>query len=391
MTNFCVVTGTRADFGLIRSLLSAIDLHDHFEYKLIAMGTHFSPEYGETYREILDFGITIDFRCDMLLSATSHAGAAKSFSLTTLAMADYFSSKNIDAVIILGDRYEALAVASAALIFNIPIIHLCGGEVTNGAIDDAIRHSISKMASIHFVANEEYRSRVIQLGERPETVHVVGGLGVDAICSTKVLTKSELEQKIDYRFGDKNLLVTYHPVTRNISRTVVEFQNLLAALESFPEIHLLFTMPNADPESDRMWGLINEFVSNRNNSKLVKSMGQKNYYSALKIVDGVVGNSSSGIAEAPSFQIGTINIGNRQNGRTMGSSVISCDPNIDDINSAIIELYSDKFQSKLSFAENPYGDAGATNCIIKILEKIDFQNIRKSPFFDITQGDETCL
>ena len=383
MTNFCVVTGTRADFGLIRGLLSAIDLHDNFEYNLIAMGTHFSPEYGETYREILDSGITIDFRCDMLLSATSHAGVAKSFSLTTLALADYFSSKNIDAVLILGDRYEALAVASAALIFNIPIVHLCGGEVTDGAIDDAIRHSISKMASLHFVANEEYRSRVIQLGEQPETVHVVGGLGVDAISSTKVLTQSELEKQIDYRFGDKNLLITYHPVTRNMNRSVVEFQNLLAALESFPEIHLLFTMPNADPESDRLWGLINEFVSNRKNSKLVKSMGQKNYYSALKIVDGVVGNSSSGIAEAPSFQIGTINIGNRQNGRKMGSSIINCDPNTDDICSAVIELYSDKFQSKLSLSKNPYGDAGATTCIIKILEKIDFKNIRKGPFYDI--------
>ena len=388
MKKFCITSGTRADFGLLKNLIYALRDDEQLDYKLVVMGTHFSSEYGNSYEEILDAGLSIDFRCDMLLSSTSHAGVAKSFGLTAIAMADYFGSNNFDAVVVLGDRYEALAVSSVALIFNIPIIHLCGGEVTSGAIDDSIRHSITKMSSLHFVSNKEYERRVIQLGENDNTVHITGGLGVDAISSLKVFKRSELEKNIDFKFGEKNLIVTFHPAKAYLGASEKQLTNLLAALHDFQDIFLIFTMPNADAESDTLWNLIKQFVAQRENSILIKSMGQKNYYSALKIVDGVIGNSSSGISEAPSFGIGTINIGDRQKGRLLADSIISCDGSVSSIKNSINLLYSKGFRNKLSKSVNPYGRPGAVEKIMHVLKKIKSEELVKQPFKDINYGSQ---
>jgi GDP/UDP-N,N'-diacetylbacillosamine 2-epimerase (hydrolysing) len=319
----------------------------------------------------------------MLLSSTSQSGVSKSFGLAAIAMADYFASNEFDAIILLGDRYEALAIASIALIYNIPIIHLCGGELTYGAIDDAVRHSISKMATIHCVANQEYAKRVMQLGEASEFVYTVGGMGVDAISDTEILTKDELQRELNFEFSERNLLVTFHPTTTKYGSARNDFQELLEALGEFKDINLIFTMPNADTESDSLIGLIRDFVVNRENSIFIRSLGQKKYYSVLKIIDGVVGNSSSGICEAPSFKIGTINIGDRQIGRDFARSIIQCEPKCTEISQAISMLYDVDFQEEIKRTVNPYGCAGSTKKILEILKSTDFKNVIKPPFKDL--------
>lgn len=383
MKTFCVVTGTRADFGLLSTLISVIDKDPDTEYKLVCMGTHFSSEYGNTYREIEASGAKIHFRCDMLLSSTSPAAVAKSFGLAVISIGDYFTHNQFDAVVILGDRYEALAIATIALISGLPIVHLCGGEVTSGAIDDSMRHAITKMASIHCVANKTYANRIIQLGESIDTVHIVGGLGVDNISLTSLLSRQELEQQLDFRFLERNLLITYHPVTNTDGNSADEFRHLLQALSNFPDMALIFTMPNADTNSDTMWQLLTQYTNERENSMLVKSLGKQRYFSMLKVIDGVVGNSSSGISEVPSFKKPTINIGERQNGRIFASSVICCEPEYTQIVKSIEMMYSTGFQEKLASVHNPYGEPGAANKILNILKSTDFTKIKKCKFNDL--------
>jgi GDP/UDP-N,N'-diacetylbacillosamine 2-epimerase (hydrolysing) len=288
-----------------------------------------------------------------------------------------------DLIVVLGDRFEIFAAVSAALVARIPVAHLHGGEITEGAFDEGLRHSITKMSHLHFVAAEEYRKRVIQLGEQPERVFLVGGLGNDNINKLNLLEKQELERSLGFKLGKKNLMITFHPVTLEKNSSAQQMKELLDALATLKETKLIFTMPNSDTDSRIIFQMIENFVKDRQNTKAFISLGQVRYFSCIKYVDGVVGNSSSGLAEVPSFKKGTINIGDRQKGRLKAESVIDCEPNKISISNAIRLLYSNEFQKKLSKFKNPYGLEGANENIVNILQKISLDGILKKVFYNL--------
>lgn len=379
----CFVTGTRAEYGLLKSLIKKIKLSRQFELQIIVTGSHLTKDHGCTINEIYDDGLDINAEVQMLLSSDSDVGIAKSLGLGIIGFADVLQRLSPDLIIILGDRYEMLGVASTAMLFRIPIAHIHGGEKTEGLIDEAIRHSITKMSHIHFVATEEYAKRVTQLGENTHNIHVVGGLGVDSINSIDFLSKSEIEKRLDFNFFSRNLLVTFHPETLEKSAANKQVEELLGALSGYKDVGLIFTASNADNEGKEIYKKITNFVNANKNAKLYKSLGQLIYLSCLRYVDGVVGNSSSGLLEAPSFKIGTINIGNRQKGRMQSNSIINCDPNLDSITSGIEKLYSDAFKNTLKNVTNPYGEGGASEKILNILIKQNFHNLIKKEFRDI--------
>ena len=379
----CVVTGTRAEYGLLRWLIEGIQKSSYFELQLIATGMHLSPEFGLTYRDIEADGFYIDKKVEMLLSSDTSVGVTKSLGLAITGFADALDSLRPDLVLILGDRYEIFAAASAAMIARIPIAHLHGGEATEGLIDESIRHSITKMSHLHFVAANEYRNRVIQLGEQPERVFVTGGLGIDNTLKLELMDRKTLEGSLDFKLNTRNLLITFHPVTLENSTSAQQLTELLAALEELDETNLIFTMPNADTDGRILIEQIKEFANQHDNTRAYTSLGQLRYLSCLVHVDGVIGNSSSGLIEVPSFGKGTVNIGDRQRGRLKAASVIDCEPNRADISAAIEHLYSSTFQQKLKNIENPYGNGGASDAIIEILEKIPLQGILKKQFYDM--------
>jgi len=323
----CVVTGSRAEYGLLRWLMDGINKSIKLDLQIIVTGMHLSPEFGLTYIEIENDGFKINRKVEMLLSSNTPSAISKSTGLGLFGMADAYEDLNPDIVVVLGDRFEILAASLAALFASIPIAHIHGGETTAGAYDEAIRHSITKMAWWHFVAANEYEKRVIQIGEEPKRIFDVGGLGVDAIKRTKLLSKKDLMYKTGIKFGQKNLLITYHPVTLEKQTSQKSFQALLNVLEDLKKMYLIFTMPNADANSRIIKQMIDEFVSiHKQRSISFISMGHINYLSTLQFVDGIVGNSSSGLLEAPTFKIGTINIGDRQKGRLQSDSIINCTP-----------------------------------------------------------------
>ena len=380
----CVVTGTRAEFGLLYWLIKGIQDDADLDLQLIVTGMHLSPEFGLTYREIEKSGFAIDNKVEMLLSGDTPSSISKSTGLGIIGFADAYNKLNPDLVIVLGDRFEIFAAGIAALFAKIPIAHIHGGETTEGAYDEAIRHSISKMAWWHFVAAEEYKRRVIQLGEQPERVFNVGGLGVDTINKVSLLSKDELADKFKIRFADKNLLVTFHPVTLENQTSKSQCQSLLNVLSELVEVNLIFTMPNADSNGRIIKEMLYDFVdNNKERSICFKSMGHINYLSTLQFVDGVIGNSSSGIAEAPSFKIGTINIGDRQKGRLKADSVIDCKPTEDSIKAAIEKLYENDFQKKLKDINNPYGEGMATEKILDILANNPIPSEPKKEFYNL--------
>lgn len=362
------------------------DIHEDpkLELQLIATGMHLSPEFGLTYREIEKDGYCISKKIEISLSADTPTAVTKSTGLGMIGFADAFKDLKPDMVLILGDRYEILAASIAALIARIPIAHIHGGETTEGAFDEAIRHSITKMAWWHFVAAEDYKTRVIQLGENPERVHMVGGLGVDIIKNIKLLTKSKLENKTGFNFGNKNLLVTYHPVTLENETSEQQFDELLNCLNKLDDTKIIFTLSNSDTHGRIINTMIKSYVRNHAlNAKAFTSMGQVNYLSTLQFIDGVVGNSSSGLLEAPTFKIGTINIGDRQKGRLKANSVIDCNPNQKSIALAIGKLYSKDFQDILKLTKNPYGHGNASSKIIKILKnELPPKDVKKI-FYDL--------
>lgn len=377
-----VVTGTRAEYGLLKKLMRAIHASDALALQVVATGTHLSPEYGQTEREIVADGFAIDWRVEMLVSGDTDSAITKSAGLALIGFSEAWGALKPNLAIILGDRYEALACATACLLHRIPIAHIHGGEVTTGAVDDAIRHAITKMASIHFAAAEPYRNRIIQMGEDPKRVFNIGGMGVDAIRSAELLTKASLESEIGFKFGTKNLMVTFHPATLESESPEFQFGELLAALDDF-DGHLLFTMPNADHGRSGITHHLAEFVDkNAARSKVFHSLGSRRYLSCLQFVDGVVGNSSSGLLEAPSFHIGTVNIGSRQQGRLKAASVIDCEPRREAIGAAIAKLYDPSFQSLLKEVRNPYGNGTATEQIMQILVQIDPRQLVVKEFCD---------
>jgi GDP/UDP-N,N'-diacetylbacillosamine 2-epimerase (hydrolysing) len=354
--------------------------------QVVVTGMHLSPEFGLTYQDIEADGFKIDRRVEMLLSSDTTVGITKSMGLAMCGFSDVLAELKPDLVLVLGDRYEIFAVAAAAMIARIPIAHLHGGEATEGLIDESIRHSISKMSHLHFVAAEEYRQRVIQLGEEPARVFRVGGLGIDAIFRLELLDRSALEAALDFRLGTHNLLVTFHPVTLEQGTAMTQMTELLAALETCPDTHIIFTMPNADPEGRVLFEMVHQFVSRHpHTARSYTSLGQLRYLSCIRHVDGVVGNSSSGLAEVPSFKKGTINIGDRQRGRLKADSVIDCEPTREAILGALEELFSDTFQMKLAAVVNLYGTGGASQQIINILEQTPFDSLLKKRFFDLAK------
>jgi len=381
----CVVTGSRAEFGLLRWLMVAINDHPALRLQVIATGMHLSPEFGSTYSEIEEAGFKIDVKVEMLLGSDTKSAITKSIGLGVIGFADAYERLAPDMVVVLGDRFEMFAAVSAAMIAGLPVAHIHGGETTEGAYDEAIRHSITKMSQLHFVATDEYRRRVIQLGEHPQRVFKVGGMGIDAVMHMKLLSREALERSLELRFEERSLLITFHPVTlEGECYSVVQMQELLAALGNLRDTTLIFTMPNADVGGRELGALVQQFVENNPCAKAYSSLGQLRYFSCLKQVDGVVGNSSSGLLEAPAFKIGTINIGDRQKGRLKAESVIDCEPRRDSIRAALKTLYSAEFQNNLATVDNRYGNGGASERIVTVLAEYPLRNIRKKQFYNIS-------
>lgn len=386
MKKVCVVTGTRAEYGLLRPLIQKIDNDNNMELQLVVTGMHLSPEFGLTYKEIEQDGFKVTERNEMLLSSDTPNGITKSVGLGTIGFADIFTRTGPDMVVILGDRYEALAAATAAMIHRIPIAHIHGGELTQGAIDDAIRHSISKMSTLHFTSTEEYRGRVIQLGEEPGSVFYVGALGVENIKSQKLMSKEELEQSINFSFDMPYVMVTFHPVTLENNTAQEQIENLLEALDRFPEYRIIFTKANADTDGRIINQMIDRYTEgNVGRASAYISLGMTRYLSALRYCEMVIGNSSSGIAEAPSFQVPTVNIGNRQLGRIRAESVIDCGNSVGDICTAIGKAKILKEKGMLQKIKNPYEKSGTSEKIFTEIKKFLLQsNMLEKRFYDIS-------
>lgn len=381
----CVITGSRAEYGLLYWLLKDLQSNTAIELQLVVTGMHLSPEFGMTFRSIEQDGFNIDAKVEMLLSSDTPVGIAKSIGLGLIGFADAFARLRPHIVVLLGDRFEVFAAAQAALVARIPVAHLHGGEITEGAIDEAFRHGITKMAHLHFTAAEEYRKRVIQLGESPDRVFNVGAAAIDNLLRLKLLDRSELESELGFRWGKKTLLVTFHPVTLEHDTVADQFEELLAALDDLVDTHLIFTKPNADTDGRVICTMIDRYVlKNQAKAAAFTSLGQLRYLSTLRSVDGVVGNSSSGLIEAPSFHIGTINIGDRQKGRLKAASVLDCAPTRDSIDAALKQLFSDDFQAVLSTVVNPYGDTPVAEKVAAILASYPLEGILKKHFFDVS-------
>ncbi|MFA5276260.1 MAG: UDP-N-acetylglucosamine 2-epimerase [Candidatus Omnitrophota bacterium] len=380
----CFITSSRADFGLLSPLIELVKKDSYLKCQLIATGAHLSSEFGLTYREIEKNKFYIDKRISILSNSDTPVGIAKSMGLALAGFAEAYTELSPDIIVVLGDRYELLSAVAAALVSNIPVAHIAGGEVTEGACDDSIRHSITKMSQLHFTISETYRRRVIQLGEEPGRVFNVGALGIDNIKRLKLLSKKEVEKTLGFKFNKRNLLVTFHPVTLEKNASEKQFRNLLGVLGGLPQTNIIFTKANADTGGRAINKAIEDFVAkNSNRSSLFPSLGNLKYLSTMQFVDAVVGNSSSGIVEAPSFKIGVINIGDRQKGRIMAKNIINCEPAREYILRAFEKLYSKKFQKNLKNTASPYGNGNAAGRIKDILKTYKIEGILKKHFHDI--------
>lgn len=385
MKKVCVVTATRAEYGLLKPVIEGIMKSKQLELQIVVTGAHLSPEFGMTYREIEEDGFCITEKIEMLLSSDSSVGITKSMAIALMGFADYFERYRPNMVVILGDRYESLAVAAAAMIAKIPLSHIHGGEITQGAYDDAIRHSITKMSHLHFASTEEYRRRIIQMGEQPERVYNVGALGVENIKKISLWTKDELENNLKFSFGEKMVMVTYHPVTLDEISSEVQLRNLLQVLDRYKDISVIFTKANADSNGRILNKMIEEYVNkNKERCIAVTSLGQVRYLSAMQFCKAVVGNSSSGIIEAPSFHVPTVNIGNRQKGRISANTVLHCGFECSEIEDCLLTALSDEFQEKSKKWDNPYEGINTSQFIVKKIEDALREKIEvKKYFFDM--------
>jgi len=380
----CVVTGSRAEYGLLYWLLKEIQLTDNLGLQIVVTGMHLSQEFGLTYKVIKDDGFDIDCKVEMLVSTDTGVGVGKSMGLGMIGFSDAFDRLRPDLLLVLGDRFEIFTAASVATVLRIPIAHIHGGETTEGAYDESFRHSISKMSHLHFTATDAYCKRVIQLGENPERVYNVGAIGIDNIKKISLLSRSSFEKSIDFKLGKKNFLITYHPVTLEDRSSEECFGELLSVLDGLRDACFIFTKANADGGGRVINQMIDEFVEKHvNNSVAFVSLGQLRYLSAIQFMDGVIGNSSSGLIEVPCFNVGTINIGDRQKGRIRGESVIDCVPEKESIRKALDKLYSKGFQKKLEFSVNPYGSGGASKKIAKIINDCSLEGVLKKGFNDL--------
>lgn len=379
----CVVTGSRADYGLLRWVMEEIRDCADLQLQVLATGMHLSPEFGLTYREIENDGFKIDKKVEMLLSADTPTGVGKSIGLGIIGYADALAQLSPDIVLLLGDRFEIFGAASAAMVARIPIAHLHGGEATEGLIDEAIRHAVTKMSLFHFTATDTYRRRVIQLGEDPQRVYAVGAVGLDSLARLQLMSKQDLEASLGIKLRDRNLLITFHPVTLGDNQGAAELEALLSALDEWPDVGLIFTLPNADTEGRQLVRMVEDYVAAHANASCFVSLGQLRYLSCMNIVDGVVGNSSSGLIEAPSLHTGTVNIGDRQDGRIRADSVIDCAATPASICAALERLFSSQFRLELPVVRNPYGVPGASKKIVDTLAAVSLDGALKKRFFDL--------
>jgi len=364
----CVVTGTRAEYGLLYWLLKGLQSESELELQLIVSGMHLSPEFGSTYKFIEEDGFVITEKIEMLLSSDTPVGITKSIGLAVLSFAECLERLKPDILVLAGDRYEILAAAQAALIAKIPVAHLFGGDTTEGAFDEAIRHSVTKMSHLHFVSTEFAAKRVRQMGENPNHIYSVGSTGLDFIRKATLLTKAQLSEKLGFEFKKRNIAVTFHPATLDEQKPEEQFNELLRALESLGEdVGIVITKPNSDTYGRKLIEMIDEFVNRHSYAKAFASLGQLLYLSLLSNADTVVGNSSSGLYEAPTFKIPTINIGNRQRGRLQASSVLNCGPNQQEIEQALRTAFAMNCKDTV----NPYGDGYASERIVKVLKELD--------------------
>ena len=383
MRKICVVTSTRAEYGLLYWLLKEIEADSELKLQFIVTGMHLSPEFGLTYKEI-EKEFKIDKKIEILSSSHTSLDICAEMARVYEKFAPALAELKPDILVLLGDRYEIFGVAGAASIMQIPMAHIHGGETTQGAFDEAFRHSITKMSHIHFAATNEYANRIIQLGEEPGRVFNVGGPGIENIKKLNLLSKDEFEKSIDFRLAKKNILITFHPATLENSSAREQFNELLKALDELDDTNFIFTKANSDTDGDIINKMIDEYV-NQNSQKAAAftSLGQLRYLSAIKFIDIVLGNSSSGLLEVPSFKKATINIGDRQKGRARASSVIDVRPAKEEILSAIKRAYSKEFEQTLKDTINPYDGGNPSKKMVKILKEIELDGILKKKFYDI--------
>ena len=379
----CIVTGSRAEYGLLYWLIKEVKADKDLELQLIVTGMHLSSDFGLTYKEI-EKEFKIDKKIDIFLSSDTSLGITRSMGVAQTSFSKAYNELKPDIIVVLGDRYEIFSAVSSAMISKIPIAHLHGGEATEGLIDEAIRHCITKMSHLHFTATEKYSKRVMQLGEKPSRVFNVGGAGIENIKRLKLLSKEELEKSINFKLNIKNILVTFHPVTLENKTSKKQFKEILSSIEELEDTNIIFTKTNSDIDG-RIINLMIDEYTNKNSDKSIAfaSMGQLNFLSALQHIDFIIGNSSSGLLEAPSFKIGTINIGDRQKGRIQAKSVIDCLPDKKNIKETIKKIYSNEFQKLLRNVKNPHGDGCASQKIVKVLKAVPLEDLLKKVFFNI--------
>lgn len=383
MKKILIFTGTRAEYGLLKPLIIKLKAEKEFHCILVASGTHLSPEFGMTYHEIESDGIHVDERVEMLLSSDSAIGMSKSMGIGLISYSEVIARHTPDLVIILGDRFEALGMAQAAMLARVPIAHINGGESTFGLIDEAIRHAITKMAHLHFVSNSKYKKRVVQLGESPLTVFDVGALGVENALTVSRLSKKELEEDLGFKFKRRNILVTFHPVTLQSLSAGDQVRELLAALDEVKDCGIIVTKANADAEGRLINDMVEAWAGDREHVMVRASLGVRRYLSVVACMDAVVGNSSSGIIEVPSFGVPTVNIGSRQQGRMQSSSIINVEPNKKSIFGGIEKALSAEFKKHCEGAENPYGNGETSSEIVRILKEKSFDDLLVKAFHDL--------
>lgn len=385
MRKICVFSATRAEYGLLKGLLEAIRKSQVLQLQILASGMHVSPEFGLTIQEIRADGFNVDETVEMLLSGDTPTAICKSMGVALIGYGEALDRLKPDMLVVLGDRFEALCIAAAAHVCGISIAHIHGGETTEGAIDDAFRHSITKMSYLHFASCEPYRRRIIQLGETPDRVFNVGALGVENIRRTILMERDELGESIGFNLDRPYFMVTFHPVTLDRSSSEEQFQELLQALDAFMTFNVVFTGANADPEGRAINRLISEYtVRNPGRCLVAISLGMRRYLSAMKHCTAVVGNSSSGILEAPSLKVPTVNIGDRQKGRIQAASILNCEPKSEAIRQTVDRAVSHDFQKGLLDVLNPYDMPGTYAMIVGLLENIDTSSIAGKTFYDLS-------
>lgn len=386
MRKICVVTGTRAEYGQLARVMRLIQGSHDIQLQIVATNMHLSPKYGNTYKEIEADGFTIDCRVPIIDECVSNDSReiVMEMSRALAGFGNAYDELRPDLLLILGDRYEVLAAATAALIERIPIAHIAGGEITEGAYDDAIRHSITKMSNLHFTATEDYKKRVIQLGEQPDRVFNVGALGVENIKKLPLMSKDEIEKEIDFKIDDNTILVTYHPVTLGKRTAKDDIDDFIAALEERKDLRVIFTMPNSDTGGQFIVDAINDFVDNNSDrAKSFKSLGALRYLSVMQQVSAVVGNSSSGLVEVPSFGVPTLNIGDRQKGRIAAKSVFNCAPDTDSVLKGLEIVLSEKYKDLSRVVHNPYEKKNTAEEIFKVLNTYPLEKLKQKHFYDL--------